>query len=130
MAMVSATRRLGVWLSAAALIAASPDIESLKRDFDLQPLADKAYEQLAPGGGPVALEYKPSAPGEAHTLVAYESDEPMKVHFKVKSTQPWSSGRRQDLRDTTVADQTAAWRGESRAPLQAVSRDRWLRQAG
>ncbi|MFF7970515.1 DNA replication/repair protein RecF [Streptomyces sp. NPDC007905] len=32
----------------------------------LQPLADKAYEQLAPGGGPVALEYKPSAPGEAH----------------------------------------------------------------
>ncbi|MFI7499403.1 DNA replication/repair protein RecF [Streptomyces sp. NPDC049687] len=33
----------------------------------IQPLADKAYEQLAPGGGPVALEYKPSAPGEAHT---------------------------------------------------------------
>ncbi|MGW3951811.1 DNA replication/repair protein RecF [Streptomyces sp. NPDC004752] len=33
----------------------------------IEPLADKAYEQLAPGGGPVALEYKPSAPGEAHT---------------------------------------------------------------
>ncbi|MET8560612.1 DNA replication/repair protein RecF [Streptomyces flaveolus] len=33
----------------------------------LRPLADKAYEQLAPGGGPVALEYKPSAAGEAHT---------------------------------------------------------------
>ncbi|MFI9393231.1 DNA replication/repair protein RecF [Streptomyces bauhiniae] len=33
----------------------------------LQPLADKAYEQLAPGGGPVALDYKSSAPGEAHT---------------------------------------------------------------
>ncbi|MEV7199973.1 DNA replication/repair protein RecF [Streptomyces griseoluteus] len=32
----------------------------------LQPLADKAYEQLAPGGGPVALEYKSSAPGTAH----------------------------------------------------------------
>ncbi|MFB8756489.1 DNA replication/repair protein RecF [Streptomyces nigra] len=32
----------------------------------IQPLADKAYEQLAPGGGPVALDYKPSAPGEAH----------------------------------------------------------------
>ncbi|SED17717.1 DNA replication and repair protein RecF [Streptomyces misionensis] len=32
----------------------------------LRPLADKAYEQLAPGGGPLALEYKPSAPGEAH----------------------------------------------------------------
>ncbi|BDH02844.1 DNA replication/repair protein RecF [Streptomyces seoulensis] len=33
----------------------------------LQPLADKAYEQLAPGGGPVALDYKSSAPGPAHT---------------------------------------------------------------
>ncbi|MFI6344835.1 DNA replication/repair protein RecF [Streptomyces sp. NPDC050560] len=31
----------------------------------LAPLADKAYEQLAPGGGPVALEYRSSAPGEA-----------------------------------------------------------------
>ncbi|MER7171610.1 DNA replication/repair protein RecF [Streptomyces mesophilus] len=29
----------------------------------LQPLADKAYEQLAPGGGPLVLEYKPSAEG-------------------------------------------------------------------
>ncbi|MFE0099265.1 DNA replication/repair protein RecF [Streptomyces sp. NPDC059009] len=28
----------------------------------LQPLADKAYEQLAPGGGPLALEYRPSSP--------------------------------------------------------------------
>ncbi|MET9731817.1 DNA replication/repair protein RecF [Streptomyces sp. NPDC006458] len=33
----------------------------------IQPLADKAYEQLAPGGGPLSLEYKPSAPGEAHS---------------------------------------------------------------
>ncbi|MFF2567606.1 DNA replication/repair protein RecF [Streptomyces sp. NPDC058084] len=33
----------------------------------LRPLADKAYEQLAPGGGPVHLEYKPSAPGSGHT---------------------------------------------------------------
>ncbi|KOU52495.1 MULTISPECIES: DNA replication/repair protein RecF [unclassified Streptomyces] len=33
----------------------------------LQPLADKAYEQLAPGGGPLTLEYKPSAPGPGHT---------------------------------------------------------------
>ncbi|MFG3113207.1 DNA replication/repair protein RecF [Streptomyces sp. NPDC048197] len=30
----------------------------------LHPLADKAYEQLAPGGGPLAMEYRPSA-GEA-----------------------------------------------------------------
>ncbi|MFJ5774778.1 DNA replication/repair protein RecF [Streptomyces sp. NPDC093094] len=45
--------------------------ELLARRLDLitalQPLADKAYEQLAPGGGPLALEYKSSAPGEAHT---------------------------------------------------------------
>ncbi|MFJ3584511.1 DNA replication/repair protein RecF [Streptomyces sp. NPDC090127] len=32
----------------------------------LQPLADKAYEQLAPGGGPILLEYRPSAPGPGH----------------------------------------------------------------
>ena len=31
----------------------------------LQPLADKAYEQLAPGGGPVALEYRASAREES-----------------------------------------------------------------
>ena len=45
--------------------------ELLARRLDLiaalQPLADKAYEQLAPGGGPVALEYRSSAPGRAHT---------------------------------------------------------------
>jgi 2,4'-dihydroxyacetophenone dioxygenase len=28
-------------------------------------------------------------PGEAHTLVAYESEEPMKVHFKVKGPLIW-----------------------------------------
>ena len=28
-------------------------------------------------------------PGEAHTLVAYESDEPTKVHFKVKGPLIW-----------------------------------------
>ncbi|MGW6461859.1 DNA replication/repair protein RecF [Streptomyces sp. NPDC055078] len=34
----------------------------------LQPLADKAYETLAPGGGPIALEYRSSAgaAGEPH----------------------------------------------------------------
>ncbi|MFF3397062.1 DNA replication/repair protein RecF [Streptomyces sp. NPDC002659] len=31
----------------------------------LQPLADKAYEQLAPGGGPVALEYRSSSAAAA-----------------------------------------------------------------
>jgi len=29
------------------------------------------------------------APGEAHTLVAYESDEPMKVHFNVTGPLIW-----------------------------------------
>ncbi|MGX2995976.1 DNA replication/repair protein RecF [Streptomyces sp. JNUCC 64] len=33
----------------------------------LQPLADKAYERFAPGGGPLTLEYKPSAPGDGVT---------------------------------------------------------------
>lgn len=31
----------------------------------LEPLAEKAYEQVAPGGGPVALEYRSSAGGGA-----------------------------------------------------------------
>jgi DNA replication and repair protein RecF len=31
----------------------------------LEPLAEKAYEQVAPGGGPVALEYRSSAGGSA-----------------------------------------------------------------
>ncbi|KPC65414.1 DNA replication/repair protein RecF [Streptomyces chattanoogensis] len=35
----------------------------------LQPLADKAYEQLAPGGGPLALEYRGSA-GQAMASAA------------------------------------------------------------
>ncbi|WP_407287182.1 DNA replication/repair protein RecF [Streptomyces sp. BP-8] len=35
----------------------------------LQPLADKAYEQLAPGGGPLTLEYRGSA-GEAMAAVS------------------------------------------------------------
>ncbi|MFI6285690.1 DNA replication/repair protein RecF [Streptomyces sp. NPDC051018] len=36
----------------------------------LQPLTDKAYEALAPGGGPIALEYRSSAgaAGEEHGL--------------------------------------------------------------
>ncbi|AWI29948.1 DNA replication/repair protein RecF [Streptomyces tirandamycinicus] len=43
--------------------------ELLARRLDLiatlQPLTDKAYEQLAPGGGPVALEYRGSGGGGA-----------------------------------------------------------------
>ncbi|MEU0392505.1 DNA replication/repair protein RecF [Streptomyces sp. NPDC006208] len=36
----------------------------------LQPLADKAYEALAPGGGPVALEYRSSSAGQAPEQMA------------------------------------------------------------
>jgi DNA replication and repair protein RecF len=52
---------LDVWDQHLAQVGA----ELLARRLDLvgalQPLADKAYEQLAPGGGPVALEYRSSA---------------------------------------------------------------------
>jgi DNA replication and repair protein RecF len=53
---------LDVWDQHLARVGA----ELLAQRFDLiamlQPLADKAYEQLAPGGGPLALDYKPSSP--------------------------------------------------------------------
>lgn len=52
---------LDVWDQHLAQVGA----ELLARRLDLiemlQPLTDKAYEQLAPGGGPVALEYRSSA---------------------------------------------------------------------
>ena len=45
-------------------------------------------------------------PGEAHTLVAYESDEPMKVHFKVKGPLIWldeNGDRRATSTSTTTS---------------------------
>ncbi|MEV8419843.1 DNA replication/repair protein RecF [Streptomyces niveus] len=52
---------LDVWDQHLAQVGA----ELLTRRLDLietlQPLTDKAYEQLAPGGGPVALEYRSSS---------------------------------------------------------------------
>ncbi|MFD3522756.1 DNA replication/repair protein RecF [Streptomyces sp. NPDC058653] len=52
---------LDVWDQHLAQVGA----ELLARRLDLietlQPLTDKAYEQLAPGGGPVALEYRSSS---------------------------------------------------------------------
>ncbi|NJP99243.1 DNA replication/repair protein RecF [Streptomyces zingiberis] len=60
---------LDVWDQHLARVGA----ELLARRLDLiaalQPLADKAYEQLAPGGGPVVLEYRGSA-GEVPEGVA------------------------------------------------------------
>ncbi|MFF1693595.1 DNA replication/repair protein RecF [Streptomyces sp. NPDC058257] len=58
---------LDVWDQHLASVGAELLTQRLDLIAALQPLADKAYEQLAPGGGPVTLDYKPSAPGEGHT---------------------------------------------------------------
>ena len=52
---------LDVWDQHLARVGAELLAQRLDLVAALQPLADKAYEQLAPGGGPVALEYKPSS---------------------------------------------------------------------
>ena len=58
---------LDVWDQHLARAGAELLAQRLDLIATLQPLADKAYEQVAPGGGPVHLEYKPSAPGPGHT---------------------------------------------------------------
>lgn len=58
---------LDVWDQHLAQVGAELLAQRLDLIATLQPLADKAYEQLAPGGGPVALEYRPSAQGAAAT---------------------------------------------------------------
>ncbi|MGW1373357.1 DNA replication/repair protein RecF [Streptomyces sp. NPDC002446] len=55
---------LDVWDQHLARAGAELLVQRLDLIAALQPLADKAYEQLAPGGGPLALEYRGSA-GEA-----------------------------------------------------------------
>ncbi|MFI0712688.1 DNA replication/repair protein RecF [Streptomyces inhibens] len=55
---------LDVWDQHLARAGAELLAQRLDLITSLQPLADKAYEQLAPGGGPLALEYRGSA-GEA-----------------------------------------------------------------
>ncbi|WP_338897192.1 DNA replication/repair protein RecF [Streptomyces sp. TG1A-60] len=54
---------LDVWDQHLARVGAELLSQRLDLVAAVQPLADKAYEQLAPGGGPVSLEYKPSSPG-------------------------------------------------------------------
>ncbi|UUU32611.1 DNA replication/repair protein RecF [Streptomyces sp. CA-210063] len=54
---------LDVWDQHLARVGAELLAQRLDLVAAIQPLADKAYEQLAPGGGPVSLEYKPSSPG-------------------------------------------------------------------
>lgn len=58
---------LDVWDQHLARAGAELLAQRLDLIATLQPLADKAYGQLAPAGGPVALEYKASVPGEART---------------------------------------------------------------
>ncbi|RFU86449.1 DNA replication/repair protein RecF [Streptomyces triticagri] len=58
---------LDVWDQHLARAGAELLAQRLQLIEALQPLTDKAYEQLAPGGGPVALSYRPSAPGAGHT---------------------------------------------------------------
>ncbi|AWZ06414.1 MULTISPECIES: DNA replication/repair protein RecF [unclassified Streptomyces] len=55
---------LDVWDQHLARVGAELLAQRLDLIATLLPLADKAYEQLAPGGGPLALTYKASA-GEA-----------------------------------------------------------------
>ncbi|MET8290683.1 DNA replication/repair protein RecF [Streptomyces sp. NPDC048448] len=52
---------LDVWDEHLARVGAELLAQRLDLVAAVQPLTDKAYEQLAPGGGPVALEYKPSS---------------------------------------------------------------------
>ncbi|KAF4405679.1 MULTISPECIES: DNA replication/repair protein RecF [Streptomyces] len=56
---------LDVWDQHLARAGAELLAQRLDLVATLQPLADKAYEQLAPGGGPVSLEYRGSAAGPA-----------------------------------------------------------------
>ncbi|MFE6687827.1 DNA replication/repair protein RecF [Streptomyces sp. NPDC057743] len=60
---------LDVWDQHLARAGAELLAQRLDLIATLRPLADKAYEQLAPGGGPLGLEYRGSA-GEAMTAAA------------------------------------------------------------
>ncbi|MEE1930027.1 DNA replication/repair protein RecF [Streptomyces sp. TRM 70351] len=53
---------LDVWDQHLARVAAEVLVQRYALVADLEPLADKAYDQVAPGGGPVALEYRAPVP--------------------------------------------------------------------
>ncbi|MFB1044699.1 DNA replication/repair protein RecF [Streptomyces chrestomyceticus] len=57
---------LDVWDQHLARVGAELLAQRLDLIATLQPLADKAYEQLAPGGGPLAMEYRGSAGDALH----------------------------------------------------------------
>ncbi|WP_130796717.1 DNA replication/repair protein RecF [Streptomyces otsuchiensis] len=52
---------LDVWDQHLARVGAELLAQRLALVAEVEPLADKAYEQLAPGGGPVGLEYRSTA---------------------------------------------------------------------
>jgi len=54
---------LDVWDQHLARVGAELLAQRIDLIATIQPLTDKAYEQLAPGGGPVVLEYRSSSPG-------------------------------------------------------------------
>ncbi|MGC5410999.1 DNA replication/repair protein RecF, partial [Streptomyces sp. DT225] len=56
---------LDVWDQHLAAVGAELLAQRLDLIATLQPLADKAYGDVAPGGGPVALDYRSSVGGEA-----------------------------------------------------------------
>ncbi|MFF8292652.1 DNA replication/repair protein RecF [Streptomyces sp. NPDC016309] len=64
---------LDVWDQHLARAGAELLAQRLDLVATLQPLADKAYEQLAPGGGPVALEYKGAVAGAQGREALYEA---------------------------------------------------------
>ncbi|EST26040.1 DNA replication/repair protein RecF [Streptomyces niveus] len=68
---------LDVWDQHLAQVGAELLMRRLDLIETLQPLTDKAYEQLAPGGGPVALEYRSSSadPEGAGTQTARSREE-------------------------------------------------------
>ncbi|QGV79611.1 DNA replication/repair protein RecF [Streptomyces ficellus] len=63
---------LDVWDQHLARAGAELLAQRLDLVSTLQPLADKAYEQLAPGGGPVALDYKGAVSGAHDREALYE----------------------------------------------------------
>ncbi|MFR9673065.1 DNA replication/repair protein RecF [Streptomyces sp. TR02-1] len=64
---------LDVWDQHLARVGAELLAQRLDLVATLQPLADKAYEQLAPGGGPVALEYRGSCEPASSREELYEA---------------------------------------------------------
>ncbi|MCL2730955.1 MAG: DNA replication/repair protein RecF [Actinomycetia bacterium] len=65
---------LDVWDQHLARAGAELLAQRLELVAALQPLADKAYEQLAPGGGPVGLEYRSSIGEERLAAAAGRED--------------------------------------------------------